>query len=96
MTGKRSLTVLAAVLALVMLCSVLFIALEADHDCQGDDCAVCAQISACVRLIEHLALSALAAAAAAVLPEAAPQAKDALARACHGVSLISLKVKLSD
>ena len=32
---------LAAVLAFVMLSSAVYIAVEADHDCSGEDCAIC-------------------------------------------------------
>ena len=35
---------LAAVLAVVMLFSAVYIAVEADHDCSGEDCAICHQI----------------------------------------------------
>ena len=38
---------LAAVLAVVMLSSAIYLAVEADHDCSGDDCAICRQISIC-------------------------------------------------
>ena len=31
---------LAAVLAVVMLSSAIYLAVEADHDCSGDDCAI--------------------------------------------------------
>ena len=43
----------AGVVALVMIAAVLFaalfIAVEADHDCVGEGCAVCACIQACVQ-----------------------------------------------
>ncbi len=43
----------ACVIALVMVAAVLFAALfvvvEADHDCVGEGCAVCACIQACVQ-----------------------------------------------
>ena len=96
MTRKRALAVLAAVLALVMLFSVLYIAVEADHDCHGDDCAICAQISVCMDLLQHLALALLMIAVAAVLRLSALQIRKAVSFACHRVSLISLKVKLTD
>ena len=96
MTKKHWSAVLAAVLALVMLFSVLYIALEADHDCHGDDCAICVQISACMDLLRHLSLSLLAVAVSASLGLSARQSKEAVFCACHKLSLISLKVKLSD
>ena len=39
--------ILACILAAVMLFSVSFIALEADHDCAGEDCVICAVLSVC-------------------------------------------------
>ena len=38
--------VFAVLFACTMLTSVLFIALEAGHDCTGDDCPVCVRIAA--------------------------------------------------
>ena len=46
---------LAAVLAVVMLFSAVYIAVEADHDCSGEDCAICHQIGVCENLLYHLA-----------------------------------------
>ena len=35
---------LAAVLAAVMLSSAVYIAVEANHNCSGEDCAICHQL----------------------------------------------------
>ena len=56
---------LAAVLAVVMLSSAIYLAVEADHDCSGDDCAICRQISICENLLESLGLAGAAAAISA-------------------------------
>lgn len=45
---------LAAVLAVVMLSSAIYLAVEANHDCSGDDCAICRQISICENLLKYL------------------------------------------
>ena len=45
---------LAAVLAVVMLSSAIYIAVEADHDCSGEDCAICHQIGVCENLLKSL------------------------------------------
>ena len=45
---------LAAVLAVVMLFSAVYLAVEADHDCSGEDCAICRQISICENLLKTL------------------------------------------
>ena len=81
---------LAAVLAVVMLSSAVYLAVEADHDCSGDDCAICRQISIC----EGLAGAAAAISAAftytvcrAILP---------CAEMNGTLTLVALKVKLSN
>lgn len=60
---KRSAAVLALLVAFLMLFSVLFIALEADHDCCGEGCAVCTQIRACEDLLRNLMTASVLAAA---------------------------------
>ena len=52
---------LAAVLAVVMLFSAVYIAVEADHDCSGEDCAICQQIGVCENLLKSLGLAGAAA-----------------------------------
>ena len=84
---KRWLTgVLAAVLAFVMLSSVVYIAVQSNHDCTGKDCAVCHHITAC----EH----------AAVIPLAVTRIMHRVILLCSEFvctfTLVSLKVKLSD
>ena len=50
-------------LTVVVLCSSFFLAVEADHDCCGDeDCPVCACIELCERILCHVGRGALAAA----------------------------------
>ena len=41
---------LAAVLAVVMLSSAVYLAVEANHDCSGEDCAICHQLQVCENL----------------------------------------------
>lgn len=54
---KRTLAIL---LALVLLCAFFFVAAEAEHDCAGENCAVCALLNTCLRVLR---LSFLCAAA---------------------------------
>ena len=56
---------LAAVLAVVMLSSAVYLAVEANHDCSGEDCAICHQISVCENLLKSLGLAGAAAAISA-------------------------------
>ncbi len=48
---------LAGVVFFVLLFSVVFIAAEAEHDCSGHGCAVCAQIAACKERLETISLA---------------------------------------
>ena len=97
MTKKRIVTILAALLALALLASVLFIALEADHDCQGEDCcAICAQLVVCGELLQQLAVLTVLVLVSAVLRSGAAVLRAALQRVCGRFSLVRLKVKLSD
>ena len=52
MTKKSRLItgLLAAVLAAVMLSSAVYIAVEANHNCSGEDCAICHQLQVCENL----------------------------------------------
>lgn len=87
---------LACVLALILLFSVFFIVLEADHDCAGEDCAVCAVLNVCETLLHRLAgfgaavLTALFAAAVKAFA-AGRYALDAAP-----ITPVSLRVKLTD
>ena len=51
---------LAALLALLL--SAFYVAAEADHDCTGEDCAVCALIHLCENLLRSFAAVILMAA----------------------------------
>ena len=53
---NRTAAILAAVLALILLFSALFIVLEADHDCHGENCRVCMQIRLCEGLLRQAAV----------------------------------------
>ena len=52
---------LAAVLAAVMLSSAVYIAVEANHNCSGEDCAICHQLQVCENLLKSIGLAGAAA-----------------------------------
>ncbi len=93
---KRLASVLVLLVAFIMLFSVLFIALEAGHDCCGEDCAVCAQIQVCENLLRNLLTAAAPVAAAWCLYALSRVFADTDCCAVHPHTLIALKVKLSD
>ena len=98
MTKKfRFLTgLLAAMLAVVMLSSAVYIAVEADHDCSGEDCAICRQISTCENLLKSLGVAGTAAAVTAALPYTLCKAVLPCTETIGTLTLVSLKVKLSN
>ena len=87
---------LAVVLAVVMLSSAVYIAVEADHDCSGDDCAICRQISICENLLKSLGLAGAAAAVTAAFTYTMCKAILPSAETIDTLTLVSLKVKLSN
>ena len=93
---KRLASVLVLLVAFLMLFSVLFIALEADHDCCGDGCAVCAQIQVCEDLLQSLTTASVLAAAAWCHYMLSRVFADTDCCSVHPHTLIALKVKLSD
>ena len=45
---------LVCLLAAVMLFSAFYPAVETDHECSGEDCAICAVLTACENLLHQL------------------------------------------
>ena len=87
---------LAAVLAVVMLSSAIYLAVEADHDCSGESCAICRQISICENLLKSLGLAGAAAAISAAFTYTVCRAILPCAEMNGTLTLVALKVKLSN
>ena len=87
---------LAAVLAVVLLSSAIYLAVEANHDCSGDDCAICRQISICENLLKALGLAGAAAAISAAFTYTVCRAILPCAEMNGTLTLVALKVKLSN
>ncbi len=94
--SKRLASVLVLLVACIMLFSVLFIAMEADHDCCGEGCAICAQIQACEDLLRNLLSIAALVVAAWCLYALIRVFVDTECCPLYRHTLIVLKVKLSD
>ena len=82
---------LAVVLAVVMLSSAVYIAVEADHDC-----SICRQISICENLLKSLGLAGAAAAITAAFTYTVCRAILPCAEMIGTLTLVALKVKLSN
>ena len=87
---------LAAVLAVVMLSSAVYLAVEANHDCSGEDCAICHQISVCENLLKSLGLAGAAAAISAAFTYTVRRVILPCAEMSGTLTLVALKVKLSN
>ena len=87
---------LAVVLAVAMLSSAVYLAVKADHDCSGDDCAICRQISICENLLRSLGLAGAAAAISAAFTYTVCRAILPRAEMNGTLTLVALKVKLSN
>ena len=87
---------LAAVLAVVMLSSAIYLAVEANHDCSGDDCAICRQISICENLLKSLGLAGAAAAVTAAFTYTVCRAILPCTEMTGTLTRVALKVKLSN
>ena len=87
---------LAVVLAVVMLSSAIYLAVEANHDCSGDDCAICRQISICENLLKSLRLAGAAATISAAFTYTVCRAILPRAEMNGTLTLVALKVKLSN
>ena len=98
MTKKSRLItgLLAAVLAAVMLSSAVYIAVEANHNCSGEDCAICHQLQVCENLLKSIGLAGAAAAISAAFTYTVCRAILPCTEMIGTLTLVSLKVKLSN
>ena len=88
--------ILACALAAILLFSVFYIALEAGHDCSGEDCVICAVLRVCENLLRQLLGAGAAAAAMLLVTAVVFSLREQHFRRPGCFTLIILKVKLSD
>ena len=94
---NRIIAILLAVMVLfVMLYSALFIVSHAEHDCVGENCPICYQISVCQNALKNLSLAVSAVAFAAAFTYTLCRSISACAAVIPSYTLVSLKVKLTD
>ncbi len=94
---KRMLALLMAVAVLViMLSSALFLVKEARHDCIGDGCRICLQMNVCRGILKSLSML-LHVAVASLLAACILCGNFCIrGKSAHQVTLVALKVKLSN
>ena len=94
---RRVLTVLlAAAVLFVMLFSAFYIAIEADHDCVGEDCPICFQISVCEHTLKSVGQTILVVILAGFIGIFLISLSAFTKKLAYNTSLVSLKVKLSN
>lgn len=79
-----------------MLGSVLFIAAQADHDCVGEGCTICNQISICRTTLKNLSIAVSAAVFAAAFTDIPYRGSFARTDCAQSDTPVSLKVKLTN
>lgn len=82
---------LVLAVAIVMLSSAVYIAVQADHDCTGPDCQICYHIVSCQQTLKQAALTGSAAVTYVLCGGLL-----CAARLFASCTLVSLKVKLSN
>ena len=87
---------IAAAVLFVMLSSACYIAIEADHDCTGEDCPICYQISVCENTLKSLGQAVASVTLAIFIGVSAASLLSFVKRSAVHTTLVSLKVKLSD
>lgn len=98
MTKKKRIISLVVAVAVffVMLYSALYIAAEANHDCVGENCPICYQISVCENTLKNLSFAVCAVAFATAFTYTLCRSITACADVTPSYTLVSLKVKLTD
>lgn len=95
-TKKRFLAlVLTLVFCFAAIFSVYFTAVEAGHDCVGENCAVCMVIEA-IKVVSDSVLLLLVSLILCVVASKKLHSEYICARNSHSTTLISLKTKLSN
>ena len=94
---NRVLTVLLAMAVLfVVLSSSCYIAIEVDHDCVGEDCPICYQISVCEHTLRSVGQAVLVGTLAVFIGVFMISMPAFSKKLAYHTSLVSLKVKLSN
>ena len=97
MSKKRFVsTALVFALFFVMLLSTIYIIAETEHDCVGDNCPVCSQISQCENTINTVSSAVSIAAVAAVFAYILMAGTVKITSQKPASTLISLKVQLTE
>ena len=87
--------IICAAVACAMLFSALFVVFEAEHDCHGELCKICAQVQVCLRTLDNLFAESDGACDCACALFAAVLILGALIKGIPSLTPVELKTKLS-
>ncbi len=87
--------VASILLLAVLLCSLIFIAAEAHHDCCGEDCLICACIRVCTSALRSVSLHAAVKTVLAAVSLCLSAALIFLSFRLNGVTPVIAKVRLN-
>ena len=87
--------IVACAIVLAMAFSVFFIAHNAEHNCSGSDCQICAQINSCIKSLDNITPKPESAVAAAPVLFALVLAIGVCIQ-FNKKSLVDLNIKLSN
>lgn len=93
---KRMRTLLTLAVAAALLFSALFIIIEADHDCAGEDCAVCAVIAVCEKTLHSVMAASVLAFAGLFMRDGVLSDLSGVSGDYRRISPVSLRVRLLD
>jgi len=100
MPGRRRIGRIALILCLVycfaIAFSAFFIAAEADHPCVGEGCPICHEIRSCLHLLSSVLLAGTGACVVFAYLKSSVRSVRFVAVYQSLLTLVSLKVKLSD
>jgi hypothetical protein len=95
-TRKRAAAFLALLLTIVLFSSMLFLGAEAHHECSGEDCPICLEMQSCENLLRSIVILAGSILLTALLCRFASALHTAENTELAPITLVSLKVKLSN
>ncbi len=94
--NTRLFTILfVAIIVVMMLFSSIYMAVEAEHDCDGEHCVICHQLDMCANTLRNLSIALGVVAIAAVISFSLTIAFSRNSEPHINCTLVSLKVKLS-
>ncbi len=95
-SGSKVAIVLAVLVGFFLMFAGLFVSVEAEHECIGEDCTICQVIDACEKIQDNLLAVVSTTTVIVALCFAVVAVLKLNSRVCGVISLVTLKTKISD